>query len=349
MKKTLIVLISLSLSVVSVFATDVAIAPMLLVDRVNDKKDTSVFIHGDLFDELGKFDTGSILVFSKIHNAKINPPQSVKDATAVAYNEKVEYLLYGFVTKDEYAIQATVNLFDANTGSNITAFYGSDSVDHYDRLIRDMANKILVYFDESLHLVALQESMPEQQSRLSVPVSIGYWTPTSSDWARFIIGTAAINSGLTFIPNDCLFIKNGNVYYASASLDVSYRYGIVNPDIQKGSLHSMGFALPFLMHRAFNDKQEIFGGLGPMYSLEILKNQEKYADAASHIYNDFGMLIVIGYQYNLDNGLHLLFDSRFDIRFYSETMISWSPRIGIEYTFMKEKVPEKWTRELKRD
>ena len=348
MKKGVAVFLML-LTRLAIFATEVAVAPILAIDRVGDKKAVSVRVQHDLVAEIERYNLGSALKVVTIHDSKINAPQSVKDATAVAHNEKAEYLLYGFVTQDEYTIQATLNLFDANAGVNVAAFYGSDDVQHYDRIMLDLAAKILSYFDESLHTFDFLDTEPEQMSRFSIPVAIGYWTPITSKWAKLVIGTGSVSAGVSLIPNDCLFISDGNIYYASVALDITYRYGIANPAIQTGSLNSFSFGFPILLHRRLNNKQGMFAGLGPIYSLEIFRHQEKYSEPVTHINNDFGMVLSIGYQYDMDNGLRLLFDSRIDVRFYNEAMISWSPRLGIDYAFMKEKVPKKWKSVLWRD
>lgn len=334
---------------VAVFATEVAVAPILAIDRVGDRKSASVHVQHDIAEEMGRYNLGSALKIVAINDSKMNPPQSVKDATAVAHNEKSEFLLYGFVAKDEYTIQATLNLFDANAGMNIAAFYATDDIQHYERLVRDLAEKILSYFDESLHAFAFLTAAPEQMSRLSFPLTIGYWTPITAKWAKLIIGTGSVSTGLSFIPNDCLFISDGNIYYASVALDITYRYGIANPDIQTGSLNSFSIGFPILLHRKFDNKQGMFAGLGPIYSLEIFRHQEKYSEPVTQINNDFGMVFSIGYQYDMENGVRLIFDNRIDVRFYNEAMISWSPRLGIDYAFMKEKVPKKWKRDLRRD
>lgn len=348
MKKRATVLLMLLIPI-AIFSTEVAVAPILAIDRVGDKKAASVRFQYDLVSELERYNLGSAVKIVAIHDNKLNPPQSVKDATAAAHNEKSEYLLYGFVTQDEYTIQATLNLFDANAGVNVAAFYGSDDVQHYDRIMRDLAAKILSYFDESLHAFDFLDTEPEQMSNLSIPLAIGYWTPITSKWAKLVVGTGSVSTGMSFVPNDCLYISDGNIYYASVALDITYRYGIANPDIQTGSLNSFSFGFPILLHRRFNNKQGLFTGLGPIYSLEIFRHKEKYSEPVTHINNDFGMVISIGYQYDMDNGLRLLFDSRIDVRFYNEAMISWSPRIGFDYAFMKEKLPKKWKRDLRRD
>lgn len=336
MKKVLPATVLLCLSLSCASAMQIHVAPISVVDAVDDSLDRTANAQRDLIGVIDEYFSDAQIEFKSISADSVTPPQSVLDAITLCRNEKADYLLYGVVTRKEHTVQAEVKLFDSKSKTILRVFYSIDDRDSYDRMMADLASKICGFLDSAFG-VGLRIADPEKSyRRFLVPISLGFWTMVDSDWSRAIIGTAGLSSGLEFIPNDRMIRGRGLVRYPSVSVDVSYRYGFGQPSMRQANLHSVGIAIPIRLYTRLKNGHSFFFGAGPLYGIEILNYTAKYEDAITYAYQGFGLMASLGYAYDLSEKIRIGIDNIVDVRLYESSMITYQLRLGVGLLINKE-------------
>jgi hypothetical protein len=321
-------------------ALPIHLAPISYVDETQDRVDQSSSVQSELLAGLRAVPTGTALQFFSVRNSVILSPQSLLEAARICRAENLEYLLYGYVAKKDYTVTAEIKLFEAASGRVLQVFYSADDHAHYERMIRDVAGKILAYVIEEFRLEVLEKKT--EYAHLSLPITLGYWTPLQAQWTDVLLGTAVLSGGITYIPTDNLFVEWGMPFYNSLSCELSYRFGIGNPDAYKAFDHSIAVMLPLRLHARLSESQNIFIGIGPLYAVDILQIQEKYKPAATKLYGVVGIAVSLGCGFKLDEAKSLIFDNIAEFRFYDTIMPVYSLRVGLDFRLMSEEVLRKW-------
>jgi hypothetical protein len=324
----------------SINALDVYVAPLLYVDETAENNRDAVQLQSDLLGALWVVETGVMLQFSQLKDNRINPPESRLDALTVCRNEQINYLLYGYVAKKAHNLQAEIRLFDYENRVVIQSFYASDTHENYNRLIGDIARKILDYIDKTFKLDIKIEKTAV--TRLEMPVFISYWTPMDSNWAEVMLGTVNTGGGLMFIPTDSLFTIKGKTFFLAAGLEIKYRLGIGNPASYESFNNTFYFTIPVQINMALNERHRLFIGLGYTYFLEIFSITDKYEDSKTHIYNNMGMYTCFGYMFAINKTLALLFRCDFDFLLNEHPLITYSPTLGVIIQVYGKEITKKW-------
>jgi hypothetical protein len=324
----------------AVGALEIHIAPVLYVDEVAGERKDSGRVQRDLMNYLGKIETGYQLGFKAVGGGRINPPESLLDAITVSRDEKADYLLYGYVTRSSYTFQAEIRLLDYEGRQIKQNFYGMDDPEHYERLIADISQKILSYLGDVFNVRIYVEK--PSFTRILTPAAVGYWTPMSSDWTRYLIGTVNISAGFSIIPSDNCFVIKGKSFYFSTGLDAAYRLGVGNPDSYESFDHSLYLILPVNLHMVLAERHHIFTGLGFIYFLDFFNITQKYTDSNTFIYNNMGLHIDFGYQFFLKENLIFCVKNNFDFQFADKSLISYSPGFGLSFMIYEREIKKKW-------
>lgn len=336
MRKTLPAIALLLIALSRASAMQIHVAPISVVDAVDDSLDRTANAQRDLVGRIDEYFSDAEIEFTSISDGAVTPPQSVLDAITLCRNEKADYLLYGVVTRKEHTVQAEIKLFDSQSKTILRVFYSIDDRDNYDRMMADLASKICGFLDSAFG-VGLRIADPEKSyRRFLVPIALGFWTMVDSEWSRAIIGTAGISSGLEFIPNDRMIRGRGFVRYPSVSVDVSYRYGFGQPAVRTANLHSVGIAIPIRLYTKFKGGHSVFFGAGPLYGIEILNYTAKYENLVTHAYQGFGLVASLGYAYDLSEKIRIGIDNIVDVRFYESSMITYQLRLCVGLLINKE-------------
>ena len=321
-------------------ALEICIAPVLYVDETGENIRDAATIQSDLVTAFHGKETGVVLQFNWLKDNLINPPSSLFDAVSLSRNERIEYLIYGYVTKREHTIQAELRLFEYSSRTVLQSFFGMDATDHYNRLIQDMAEKIVQYINDKFLLDISMENT--QVTRLTIPVSAGYWTPLDSGWIRAMLGSVSAGSGLIFIPSDSMWIVRGIPLYLSTGLEAKYRLGIGNPAGYEAFDHTMYLTMPLRMHIALTKRHELFMGLGYTYFLEFFSMADKYSDRKTHVYHNMGLYAGFGYRFAISRNLFLYFRNDFDFLFNERSLITYAPVLGLEIQIYQKEMQKKW-------
>jgi hypothetical protein len=328
-------------SVAGAFALEIHIAPVLYIDETeNMRREEGSRVQSELLSVLHGIETGMTLQFSPLKDNRINPPVSLTDAVTVCRNEKIEYLLYGHVTRRAYHVTAEVRLFEYESRTVVQSFFGMDSPEHYGRMIGDIANKIIKDAEERFNLSIVTEK--REVTRLWIPAMVGYWTPMDRDWTSKMVGTVTGGSGLIFIPSDNLWVIRGMRWYLSTGLEVKYRLGIGNPERYELYSHTVYMTMPVQLHIALSEQHEIFTGLGYTYFLDFFSFTGKYTERKTYIYNNMGLQAALGYRFAMNRTVSLFFRNNFDFLFNEHSLITYAPVIGVGIQVYEREIKKRW-------
>jgi hypothetical protein len=322
------------------YALDVNVAHISYIDETDDRVDQRSAVRQELLRVLREIETGSALLFLSMSNELIQAPQSLADALRICRTEKLDYLLYGFVAKKEYTFQTEIKLFDYAKRTVIKTFYASDDHDNYERMLHDIAGKIISYINEEFHL-NIVEKRPVYRHFL-LPLSLGYWTPLTPSWTDLLLGTVVLEGGIRFIPRDRLFVAFGMSFYLSLETDLSYRLGVGNPNAYDALDHTLAITAPARLHMKLSDEQNLFFGLGIQYALDFLQIKQPYRSGETNVYSAVGFLASFGYEHRLNEAWYMLIDDQIEVKLYDTPMPVYSLRVGFMYLMNTEEVIPKW-------
>ena len=317
------------------------IAPFYYIDEVKDEVHPDNYYYKKLFQKLQGVETGFDLIFSlsSLESGQ-NPPQSLAEAIRVCRNENANYLLYGYIAEREYTLYAEIKLLDYNKRSLITTFYSVDDLKNSERIFDDLVVKILTFTEDTFNLQILKHE-PEY-SEWWFYSKIGYWTPIGSDWTRLIIGTFLAEPGIRFVPKDRLGVSHGFSLALSVGLEVSYQFGLGNPDRYDAYDHILTIGLPVRLHVKFNAQHGISTGLGLLYTFDLLQFKDPYDDMVLKTFNSFGNSLLLGYDFRVRDKISITADNQFELHYYQKLRFSYSLRIGIDYRISKKEIVKKW-------
>jgi len=327
--------------VAPLFALEISIAPISYIDGKEEKVISRIEISKDIASRAEQQLYGKKIFVKEIKNKEVNAPVSMIDAIKVSREERSEYLLYGYVEKKEYTYKAEIRFLDFEKKEIKKIFYSSDDIENYERLIKDISYKIVLYLD-SIFDLGLTEEKPGKLI-LSIPFSLGYWSYLSSQWMNTITGTGVISTGLDLITNDKTFPNLKHKTYLSCSLNIEYRYGLGKDDVELKDMHIISLSLPIRMHIESLSKEEgIFLGFGFSYEYDIANLEEMYAGDKRSLYTHIGIMGSFGYQWRVNKKLRIAFDNIIDVGFQEHPMLSFSPRIKMLYCIYTKEVADKW-------
>jgi hypothetical protein len=322
-------------------AMDIYIAPFLYVDEAEDRVSQQSGAHNDVLRQLNRIETGAALQFFPVDNTRMNPPQSVLDAVRVCRDERLYFLLYGYVTKKDYTYYAEIRLYDYEKRAIIQSFYGADDHGNYERMIEDMAHKIVRYVDGEFHL-AIAFDEPEYYE-FWLPFNAGYWTAMGRQWTDLLLGVAAVSAGVEFIPNDRQAVLLGKSFYASVGISAGYRFGMGNePVAYEAADHIITVKGSGRLHMRLSPQHSLFVGFGVSYSADILRASEHYLEPRNRVYHTPGIEGSLGYYFKITPEWALSIENIFERRFFSPPMIVYSPRVGAAWRFYRREVIKKW-------
>ncbi|MDR2941332.1 MAG: hypothetical protein LBV17_01920 [Treponema sp.] len=339
MRITAVLIVSF-FSVVAVSALNIYVAPVLYVDETANNSKSTGKAQGELIEALRAIETGIVLQFDSLKNNNINPPVSLFDAITVCRNEQIDYLLYGYVTKRANNVIVELRLFEYSSRTVMETFFGMDDPGHYERLIEDIAIKVLKYIGVKFNV----EIIPERRdvTQLKIPVVLGYWTPVDGDWVSLMLGTVAAGTGLVFIPTDNVFMIRGMACYLSTGLEVKYRFGVGNKARYEAYNHTLYMMMPLRLHISLTSRHQVYMGLGYVYFLEFFSFADKYDDSKDYTYNNMGLNICIGGQFKINETLSFFLRNDFDFLFNERSLITYSPLLGLDIKVYEKEIKKRW-------
>jgi len=266
--------------------------------------------------------------------AQIKTVRSSYDALKVCKEEKIEYLLYGWIKKGEHTYEGELRIFDGEGRKNIYTVYEKDGAAEYEAFIRNISGKVVGKLQELFYLPA--EEKDETHSKINVQAEIGYWTFMNKDWLKYLTGTISVGGGLEVIPNDgAVLTKKMNLYF-SIGFAADYRLAVSGKEAIKSYLHSIDIAGYTNVYVNFHNEHTIYGKTGVFYDFDILSYSDKYADGKVSYSGAIGMVFGLGYKYGISEKVKLVFESDFECIFYKKVMGKYKGTFGVEVEVFKK-------------
>ena len=338
MNKRAICFTALLFSLVIASASEIKIAPLAVYDVDGNKTEAPYNPSKAIHDELEKHWFGGLINFSHISESKYGIPVTIIDVHKICASESADYLIYGYLKKNESSWLCEVKLYDANGKKIIKEFFAGDSIDHYDRFINILCQNILFGIEEITGLN--KDELRQKKTRpmeLRIPISLFYWSPVDSDWGDKISGIAGVNGGLELYPPQPVLVSNGNLIDFSARFNLSWNIGINKKNTYPLVINTMAISLPVLLHVHFNERHSLYGGFGLAYNIELMSIKPKYENEKFLYQNVFSFETIAGYEFDINDKAHLFAEMAFDFHLLGDGFVSVKPCLGASFNIFKER------------
>lgn len=328
-KKIIVSLILLLISC-SLFAEKISLAPIITFDEKFNKIPSDKKLEKKLLNELGGYWLEGTVVFELLKASEYGEVYTVLDANKASESSGAVYLLYGYIQKNENSWFANLKLYSKNEKKIIREFFASDELNQYDRLVDDLANKIVKGINEiSGFDISVKRQNEISDYKLTLPASVYFWSPIMPDWNKVLLGITGINIGLDFYPEQTVKVVDGYKYEWSIGLRLNYAFGIGKDNSYPLNYHVCGIYAPVLIHFQFNNKHSAFFGAGLFYEFEFINVIEKYKNQSFYYQNILGLELNAAYNYSINEKIDLHAGFDIDFHFNDYEFISLKPGLGV--------------------
>jgi hypothetical protein len=263
-------------------------------------------------------------------DGKVEPPGNIFDAALLCQTLGCSSLFYGYVKRTSYSYYAEIKAIAQEDKKVSAVFIGGDDSRHYDRLIDDLAAKIIRYIRGDLGIGPPTPREIPARNVLSVSSSAGYWAPLGNDWSSALAGLAAASLGLRFAPELPLFSLWAKTCYMAFGIDLEYLYGTNRPGLESFSLHVGRLRLPVEASMELGRGHLIGLGLGAFLDIDTMNQAHEYGATTTQVGVVSGASIEIIYRYALSEVLSLGLCTFVDASFYTLPMFAFSPRLSLD-------------------
>jgi hypothetical protein len=314
-------------------ALSVRIAPLCIVEASPDEISDSLRPGRDLMKRLDATPLTGSVDFSLADEVAV-APISFLDAARLCELHDYPYVIYGFLRKQGSIYSSELKLLSREGKSIAASFVATDDVDHYDRLVSDLARKIADYFLEDLALRPGERPAEPVRNLFELPVCAGYWTP-DGPWSEAVMGICCVDLGLRFIPCKPLVGLKSRPAYASIGLQAEYALGKNRPDCETAYLHRIALRLPLEVFLQLKGDSALALGVGGLVEFDILRQDRKYGGSYAESTSAGGIMTSFEYRYALSDRVALGLNAEYDAVFYTDTLHTISTKLVFEYSFAK--------------
>lgn len=337
MNKTKVFMIIFLLFAGSVFASEIAVAPLAVYDSDGNRIELQQNPSKDIFNRLEKHWFEGLLHFSLLDESRYGIPLSVVDANKICSVEKKEFVLYGFVKKYDANFYADVKLYSLEEKKVVKEFFSGDDADHYERMINVLSSNILDGL-EDLTGLNQDEVIKEQyhELELRIPASLYYWSPIDGRWNEKILGIAGLNAAAELYPPFPNLVIYGMKTDFSARLNLSWNIAANQTSTYPLVLNDISVSFPLIAHLHFNDLHSVYLGAGLGYEIELMSIRPKYESTQFSYQNIFYAETLVGYELKLSEIVNLFSEIEFDFHFANDGFVSIKPSIGASFSVYRE-------------
>lgn len=338
MNKVKSLLLAIMIIFIRLEGEQVYIAPLLSVDEGEESYETDTKLQDDIcesIEEQKEFLGVEIIKTGK----KIKQVRSSYDALKLCREEKIKYLIYGWIKKSEYTYEGELRIFDGEGRKNIFTVYEKDGVDNYEKFIKNISKKVLESLHEIFYIPKQEEA--EKYSKINVGPDIWYWTFMNKSWVKYMSGTIGIGGSFEIIPDDSVFFIKTYPVYFSVGLSLDYRLAVNRKEAVKSYLNNINAVGYTNMYINFYDIHRVYGKAGVLYALDILQYQDKYSDGKVSTSGAVGLIIGFGYKYSVSEKIKIIFANEAEFVFYKKVMSKYLGKVGVEFEVFKKEYKRK--------
>lgn len=320
------------------YAAKIKVAPLALYDSGANKVSVPFSPSKAIYDELEKHWFEGLINFSLLAEKKHGVPVTIIDANKICIAENVDYLIYGYIKKNETSWISEIKLYSSSEKKIIKEFFASDSAKHYERFVNVLCQNILYGIEEITGLN--HDELKRQKTRpmeLKIPTSIFYWTPIDANWGNKILGIAGTSTGLEFYPVQPVMVLKEKLIDLSVRFNLSWDIAMNKKDTYPLILNTIVLSLPVLFHVHFNETHSLYGGIGFAYNIELMTIRPKYEDEKFLYQNVFSFEAIAGYEFSLNKIVSIFTEIIFDWHMMGDGFVCVKPCLGATFNIFKER------------
>lgn len=309
------------------YAEKMIVAPVIVYDQNSTRISDDLQIANYLYEELSTYSFDGLLSFEPLTADDYGDIYTVLDANKVCEIKDSEFVLYGYVQRNEGWWFANLKLYGKNEKRIIKEIFSSDELEKKDRFFEVLLNNTVSGMKELTGLSAIKlEKDNAPYFRISMPISFYYWNPLDKKWSSVFTGIAGADIGVEFYPVKKVPTINRVIDF-SMGINAGYSFGLGKDGLYPLNYHTANISLPVMLHINFNNENSIYFGVTPIYEIEILKIIEKYKEEELHFQNMFSLQGCLGYEYMVSSIFSLRTDVKVDFHISDDEFISVKPGI----------------------
>jgi hypothetical protein len=308
------------------------VAPLAVLDDSSGPAPGTPDPGEDLVRSLSETASGSAFVVRAVESPPASPIRSYLDAARLCQARGYTYLLYGYLKRNELSLTAEVKLLDAEKGAIAASFFNSDDSNHYPRLIKDLAARIEDYFSADIGLNPPARKRDPQRNLLSVPVSLGYWTPAGGEWSPVLAGLGSLSIGARFIPARPLFTFLARPWFVALGIQAEYALGLNQPGYESFLLHEARLRIPIELDAEISTGHVLAFSAGPLLVVDTMVQDRLYAASNTSVTTVGGLALGACYRYTISESISVGCAVVVDVAMYANPLVTVSPRIDVELT-----------------
>lgn len=295
-------------------------------NRIEDVRNPAEII----YDELLKLDFQSLLDFEYISSKKYGDIISALDASKLCSVEGSDYVVYGFVQKNEKYWFSNIKLYENQSKKVIKEFFASDSIDYYDRFTEYLIQNVTKGLEELTGVIAEFYNKKERPTTMKLELGGFYWTPLTEKWMNVFTSTAGGKLGFDIYP-PIPKIKLSPVVNMtfSGKILTSYYYGLGKENNYPLDLHSVAISALFGLNYNILKNHSLFIYTGPSVEYNFLFVSPKYESSQFHYDYFFGLDTLIGYEMKVNKIISLSADCLFNFRFNNDEYMTLKPGLSM--------------------
>ncbi len=331
-RRLLPILLLLIIPAVFMNAETVLVAPMTVYDKDSNAIDMPKNPADEVYDAVSDHWFEGMLSFRMVPARKYGAIYTTLDASRCCTAEEAEYILFGYVQKNEGSWTASMKLYDANSKKTLMEFFSGDDTDHYDRLMEDLSGKILAGLEEVTGLnrdeVLNRKIRPFE---VKVPVSAFWWNPVAGGWNKRVTGIAGLDAFLEIYPKQPKLSPGGLLIDFSLRPGISDSFALGRDGSYPMIYDAVSFILPLCVHLHFDMKNSVYMGTGPYYEIQLMTYGPKYLPQEFHWQNMFGLEAFAGYEFAAGENTDLFTEVRLDFHFSRDSYLAVKAAVGASF------------------
>lgn len=319
-----------------VFSETVLVAPIILYDKDSNRIKQNPNPAEKIYDSLYNYWFEGLVDFKKLSSREYDEIYTVFDANRVCALEEADYILFGYITKNEGNWFSDIKLYNYKSKKIAGEYYSGDDIAHYDRLIENLSRNILEGIEDETGLS--RNKIVEEEKReleIKLPASIFYWSPVDGDWGTKMLGIAGLEAGCEIYPTQKKLALKQKLIDFSVRPSLSYSYAMGRKNVYPLNYHGIMLTSPVLAHIHFNPKNSLYTGFGLYYEFEVMNIIPKYENQKSLYQNIFGLEYVLGYETVMNDKINFFTELRLDSHVNEDTFMAVKGALGLSVNLFR--------------
>jgi hypothetical protein len=320
---------------VKLYAADINIT-LLPVVSYNEGKVSDEFkdFHHELTAELQKMSFDGLVFFSDLRSVD-GQVMSTMDAAEICNKNNLEFVIFGFISKNGENISGQLKLYDANKRKIIENFYGSDSETEMTRLVLTFKEHICDYIKERTGVEPLPKTKEYAKWGFYFPLTVGYWTFYNGVWPAAFDEIIRAKTGVDFRPAISISAFRNKEIFFTLGVEAAFQYAMGNENYYPANLYTIEILIPINVCLNFSKNNNMNLGLGPAYEFEILQITKKYENSSTLTDNRLGLYLQCAYSYKVSKIISLNAGTESTLFFYKDSPSWVSFNIGMSFNIEK--------------